>query len=214
LVIVVDLQGEADPQALVSRGKAPRRYRRDVERVDTIMIHQGGARFGLSRRAKARIAAGGCAVTEAARRGLRLPYHVVGVVTPDGRPGVADVWPSSVYTYASNDLNRRSIAVGILGNFPRFDRRWDRHRHSSLEDAAALMLAGGQALEVAAARFTGCAPLVLTHSQVTDDRPRCPGEHIVAHVLAPAVRAGLVRVDPDHAQGGGQAWPEEWRRHL
>lgn len=216
--MIIDLRGIGDPRRLASRGKAPVNFARNAAAVDRIVLHQWGTKVTIGRRGRARIAAGlSISAEELSRRGLGAPYHVDAGVF-DGDPFVAHVWPTDVYTYASNGQNRQSVGVGIFGKFPRLERRWSRLRgHTAMDDAIAE--AGRMAIEVAAGECTVAQgfplpPLLLTHSQLTDDRGADPGEFAIRAMVAPLVGAGVIRVLPDYSEDGGDPWPEEWRRHV
>lgn len=227
-VEILDLRPGSKPDGLVELGKAPRHWRRDVADVDRIVLHQGGDIFGLSRWARARVFARTSTVAEElAKRGRRMPYHVVCGVA-EGKPWAAQVWPVDVYTYHGNRANRRSVGVGILGDFPRVESKW-KPKHSPIDEAEAFAEATTAALRLAVGMLPSVSPhvrgpnvqalaltppLVLAHRQLRDMRDRDPGELAIRGSVAPLVVERLIRVEPDYFENGGEPWPEEWRRHL
>ena len=227
-VVQYDLRAELDPGSLSRRRKAPvRPLFRPLAEVDRIVIHQWGSLVGVGPQASKRIAAGSSTLSrERARRCGQAPYHYGAGVAEEGDelvPFAVRVWSPGLYTWSSNNLNRRCVAVGIQGRFPRLASDWKHGRHTPREHLEAVGDAGLVALTQAAEAIRvpgGEPPLVLTHSQISGpppaikDRSSDPGESVIELVVAPLARWGLVRVEPDHAQDGGQPWPLEWRRHL
>lgn len=220
---IVDLRGLAKYAALAEAGKAPTRpIKRDPASLDRIILHQWGAVVGVSSAARRRVAEGKSSeLLELATRATRAPYHFGAGCDSSGQGFAVRAWEPWVYTWASNALNRRSLAVGIMGRFPKMSARWVAARHTPLDQVEPLMAAGRLAVELAAANIPEAddPPLVLTHSQIIGepsghDRSSDPGEIVIELVVAPLVAAGVIRVDPDHAQDHGDPWPEAWRRHV
>lgn len=234
-----DLRAVGVPGILAAKGKAPSPLRwRDMGDVNAIVLHQWGAIVGIGKRARAAVEAG--RITEAraiAERGTAAPYHFAAGVDSAGDPFEAHVWRPELYTWASNERNATTVAVGIMGRFPRLTSQWRPGRHSPANTLEAFGFAGRAAVRRAARVVNGWAgdslagrqaqesradraPLILTHSQIHGppparaDRSSDPGEAVIALVVAPLVAAGVVRVNPDLCEYGGDPWPREWRRHL
>jgi len=111
-------------------------------------------------------------------------------------------------------MNRRSIGVGVMGLFEEVDQSWDYALVQAIQEA--VKRAAFEVLRLSPSHYsegTCAAPvLVLMHSQSTN-KPRDPGEQIIM-AIAPLVRAGVIKVDPDWSTGKGKPWIEEWRRHV
>ena len=188
---------------------------RRANAVDCIIIHQWGANASLSEDAWNRINRGETTETEEWHaRMARTPYHFGAHHTSKGHPIAAQVWPAGLHTHHAGAMNRRSIGVGVVGLFERFDRSHGYALAQAIQDA---VTAAAQAvLAMAPSHYsegTCPAPVLLrTHSQ-TSTKERDPGEQIIM-ATAPMVRAGIVRVEPEWSTGKGQPWPEEWRRHV
>lgn len=169
------------------------------------------------------------------------PYHVSVGCTSHGSGVVALVWPREAHTYHAGTENRRSIGVGVMGRFDCYDEGKERQ---GLPEAMAwaLHLAAGLVRDplddlgvyldsvttepVPAVRGAdawllselplpaGLPPVLCTTHSQSANKPHDPGLYVVRHGIAPAVRAGLLTVDPGWHTGGGSAWPRWWADAL
>ena len=188
---------------------------RRANAVDCIIIHQWGANASLSEDALNRINRGETTEVEEwhARMG-RTPYHFGAHVTSKGHPISAQLWPAGLHTHPAGAMNRRSVGVGVVGLFERFDRSHDYALAKAIQNTVESVAKAVRSLGAPHYEEGTCpAPvLLLTHSQSTN-KPRDPGEQIIM-AIAPMVRAGIVRVEPEWSTGRGRPWPKEWRRHV
>lgn len=169
------------------------------------------------------------------------PYHISVGATRRGSGVVALVWPQWEHTFHASEENARSVGVGVMGLFGRDEEgperpglpdalAWALHLAAGLvrdplDDLGAYLdsvttepvpaVRGADAWLLSGLPLPAGLPPVLctTHSQ-SANKPHDPGLYVVRHGIAPAVRAGLLTVDPGWHTGGGSAWPRWWADAL
>lgn len=208
--------------------------------IDRVLVHHWGVdvtvETTLSDAAEAWLLACRAAGLELDGRSKTVggtPYHVSVGATSRGSGVVALVWPREEHTYHAGSENRRSIGVGVMGRLHRDEDgdprpglpgaiAWALHLAAGLVRGDGFDMVSGVSLSAvptvrgADAWSTSSAPpmegppvLCTTHSQ-SAAKPHDPGLYVVRHGIAPAVRAGLLRVEPEWRTGGGKPWPDGW----
>jgi hypothetical protein len=176
-------------------------FRRPVNTIDGIVVHQTATPFGVTKAAVK--AAGGDAQLAKHRRALKVAAHMTCFDT-----GVAVLaHPLEWYVYHGNSLNARSLGLEIEGLFPGTQEERELFT-GQLENAAR----DGLEYLVRKGRELGM-PIkwIWAHRQSSLTRPSDPGEEIWRKlVLEFAVsRLGLA---PQHDYVcGGRTIPSEWR---
>lgn len=211
---VVDLSAqqvdppEFDPaKHLVAYSNALKRRvvtKRDVKKVDAIVVHQTGIEFGVS--SKQIKAAGGDPVKAKQQRALGVAAHMT--VFNTGHAVVGN--PLDWYVYHAGSLNKRSLGVEIEGLFPQQLGSKQLFK-GDLEEAAR----EGLAWLVEKGRAMGM-PLryIYAHRQSSMTRDDDPGEEIFRKlVLAFAVPTLGLEIAPDFTSEGKKlpaAWTTPW----
>ena len=169
------------------------------------------------------------------------PYHVSVGATSRGSGVVALVWPRDEHTFHAGTQNARSIGVGVMGRFERDEEgparpglpeamAWAFHIAAGLVrdplDHLGVYLDSVTTEPVPAVRGAdawllselplpaGLPPVLCTTHSQSANKPHDPGLYVVRHGIAPAVRAGLLTVEPTWHTGGGQGWPRWWADAL
>jgi len=112
-------------------------------------------------------------------------------------------WPETISSWASNGFNRTSLALGVGGRFPEFER--DRlPTHSRLVDFEAGLQG---ALAMVAEELPNL--MLVTHRQAARDRRADPGEALAQVAVRAAGELGL-RLDLQVTTGTGRPCPLLW----
>jgi hypothetical protein len=207
---VIDLTSEQpnpprnDPaEHKITRGKTPaldRVFRRPVNTVDGIVIHQTAVSFGVTKDAVK--AAGGDAVLAKHRRALGVAAHMTAFTT-----GYAvHAHPLDWYVYHANALNSRSVGIEVEGLFPGTMK--NELMTPELEQAAR----DGLEYLVRRGRESGM-PLkwIWAHRQSSLTRDNDPGEEIWRKIVLDFAISKLGLVPQSDFVSGGRTIPPEWK---
>jgi hypothetical protein len=131
------------------------------------------------------------------------------VILPDGT--ITQNHPMTSYLYSSNGLNRGSVAVEFVGNFPSTRGRYykpEKFGKNMLTQAqieAGLYLVGYLVKEINLTH-------ILAHRQSNGSRANCPGPDVWRQVGQRSIEIlGLKDGGPDFSVGTGRAIPDSWR---
>ena len=166
---------------------------RDLAKVQLLVLHQWGAHASLRPLRGESLAA--CAI----RRARAVPYHLSIFA---GGP-VVWAWAPSISSWASNGFNKTSIAIGVGGRFPEFERGRSPV-HSRVEDFEHQLV---EALAAVAQQLPGLT--LVTHRQASRARRADPGEALAVIAAREAPALGM-RVDFNRTLGSGAACPAAW----
>lgn len=201
-VLIVDPAAVLDnPPDTKKRRVRPRNFRS----VNTLAIHQMDAVFGTTRGQRKKH---GGAFRALIARMCMQPYHVAGLVSGP----VVKCHRPHLYTYASSGANVFSVAVGLEGKWPRFERN-RKKRHTEPTDQ--ILATYKQAIRTAYGQATNWGAEILhftPHCAWSANRAPDPGEWIWKNVVLPVCEDELgltLRLDTD---GGGILPPTEWER--
>lgn len=137
----------------------------------------------------------------------RVTAHFV--VLPDGT--TIQLHPESAYLNSSNGLNRGSVAVEFVGNFPNTSGRWWRGDKFGRHTPSAAQIAAGRRLVRHLITRIGLTH-ILAHRQSSRTRANDPGPDIWKGVGQWAVDSqGLSDGGPTFRVGTGQTIPDNWR---
>lgn len=170
--------------------KPKRKRERDIRTVYALVLHQTGFSRGND---------------PAKYDGVTAHF----VVLPDGT--TTQNHPVTSYLYSSNGLNRGSVAVEFVGNFPstrgrRYKpERFGRHTLTQAQIDSGLYLAGYLIEEIDLTH-------ILAHRQSSGSRGNCPGPDVWRQVGQRSIEfLGLNDGGPNFFVGSGQAIPASWR---
>jgi hypothetical protein len=146
------------------------------------------------------------------RGNITTAYDKMGVhyvILPDGT--ILQLYVDSAYLHASSALNRRSVAVEFVGNFPLQSGKWWRGSKSR-DYPTQQQISSGRLLVIILMIKLGITH-VLAHRQGASPsrRGNCPGPHIWYNVGEWAKGLGLSDGGAGFAAGRGGAIPKKWR---
>jgi hypothetical protein len=177
-----------DRTAFAPRDK--RKRERDIDSVYALVLHQTGFSRGNDH-----------------TRYDNVTAHFV--ILPNGT--ITQNHPETSYLYSSNGLNRGSVAVEFVGNFPSTRGRYykpnqfGRDHLTQDQIDAGLYLVGYLVKEINLTH-------ILAHCQSSGSRGNCPGPDVWWNVGQRSIQIlGPRDGGPDFSVGSGRPIPEAWR---
>ncbi|MEM7151548.1 MAG: N-acetylmuramoyl-L-alanine amidase [Myxococcota bacterium] len=207
-VKIYDLRSEQKDPHRDSKQRNGKTSRRDVSKIDSIVIHQTGVKFGA---AQYQIdAAGGDRELALARRSLTVACHVMAF--HDGFVA----WPTELswYIYHANKLNGGSLGIEIDGNYPGLVGGQTNNGKEATEVTDAVVTAAqrGVKLLYEEGKKLGCPiQYIFAHRQSSGSRRADPGEALWRRVVLDYA-IPVLGLEPrrDFTIDKGRTVPKDW----